>query len=92
MSSTLSKEEIFAIVQKHTIEVLPDLAKECIQIEKSLKDLGANSIDRMEIVVLSMESMGIKSPLIELAEIKNLEGLINFFYKKLTLHKAEELI
>jgi polyketide biosynthesis acyl carrier protein len=89
MSDALKKAEIFSIIKKHAINVLPGLEDKDICIEKSLKELGANSIDRMEIVVLSMESIKITSSLVELSEIKNLNGLVTFFYNKLK-QKSQE--
>ena len=82
MSNRLNKNEVFEVIKQKIVKVLPGISKEQVDIGKSLSELGANSIDRMEVVVLSMESIGIKFPLVELAEIKNLEGLVEFFYNK----------
>ncbi len=82
MSNRLNKNEVFEVIKQNIVKVLPGISKEQVDIGKSLSELGANSIDRMEVVVLSMESIGIKFPLVELAEIKNLEGLVEFFYNK----------
>ena len=82
MSPILSKEQIFSIIKDDIIKVLPNLTKEDIKIEKSLSDLGANSVDRVEIILFSMENMKLKFSLIELANVKNLSDLVDFFYNK----------
>lgn len=73
----MSKEQVFETVKKVIMEVLPDLEQSQITIEKSLKDLGANSIDRMEVVAMSMEDLGIKLPLMSFAQVSNIEGLVD---------------
>ncbi|MDQ1350636.1 MAG: polyketide biosynthesis acyl carrier protein [Acidobacteriota bacterium] len=73
----MTQLDVFQTVKRVTLEVLPFLPPEEVSIEKSLKDLGANSIDRMEVVTRSMESLGIKVPLVEFGKVKNLEGLVD---------------
>ena len=48
------KEHVFEVVRKVIAEILPGVRSELISSEKSLKELGANSIDRMEVVTMSM--------------------------------------
>ncbi len=71
------KEDVYEVVKNVVMEILPDLDPEIISIEKSLKDLGANSIDRMEVVTISMEELGLKIPLMSFANVSNIEGLVN---------------
>ncbi|NVO12351.1 MAG: acyl carrier protein [Bacteroidales bacterium] len=73
----MSKEYVFGIVKNAIMEVLPDVNPEMITIEKALKDLGANSIDRMEVVTMSMEELGLKIPLMSFAQVGNIEGLVD---------------
>lgn len=78
----ITKEEIYQLANDNTIKILPGIIPEMITIDERLKDLGANSIDRMEIVTMTMESLGIKIPLVEFGKAENIEGLINLFYEK----------
>ncbi|MBL6447898.1 acyl carrier protein [Fulvivirga sp. 29W222] len=73
----MSKEHVFEVVKKIVMEVLPDVGPEQISMEISLKDLGANSIDRMEVVTMSMEELGLKIPLMSFAHVSNVEGLVD---------------
>lgn len=77
----MSELDVFQVVKKVTSEVLPFLPPDNITIEKNLKELGANSIDRMEVVTRSMEELGIKVPLVEFGKVKNLEGLVNVLHR-----------
>ena len=50
-----------------------DISPEC-----SMKDYGANSIDRVEIIVQTMASLGLKIPLRDFSHIKNIGELESF--------------
>jgi polyketide biosynthesis acyl carrier protein len=78
----MNKEEIFAVIKQQIRIVLPSLPLEQVAIEQSLRELGANSIDRMEIVVLSMEKLGIVASPVEMGNIKNLQGLVDYFFAR----------
>ena len=73
----MSKEHVYEVVKNVIMEVLPDLESELISIEKNLKELGANSIDRMEVVTMSMEELGMKIPLMSFAQVSNIQGLVD---------------
>lgn len=79
----MTREEIFEVIKQQIKAVLFSLPMEQVTIDKSLKDLGANSVDRMEIAVMSMEQLGITAPLVEMGNIKNLQGLVEYFHGKL---------
>lgn len=73
---------VFDVVKKSILEILPDIEANDIIIEESLKNLGANSIDRMDIVINSMEALEIKVPLVEFGNAKNIQGLVDVLYEK----------
>ncbi|ELR68269.1 Acyl carrier protein [Fulvivirga imtechensis AK7] len=73
----MSKEHVFETVKNVVMEILPDVEAEQITMDKSLRDLGANSIDRMEVVTMSMEELGLKIPLMSFANVSNIEGLVD---------------
>ncbi|MBY9086498.1 poly(3-hydroxyalkanoate) depolymerase, partial [Paenibacillus sp. HN-1] len=64
------------------MEVLTYLEEEEVKIELSLKDLGANSIDRADIAVSSMEALGLKMSMVEFGQVKNIQELVNLLYGK----------
>ncbi|MEY8355394.1 acyl carrier protein [Lachnospiraceae bacterium 54-53] len=75
-------DQIFKIVQDSIMDVLPDIQREEINIEDSLSNLGANSIDRMDIIINSMEGVELKIPLVEFGELKNIKGIVSLLYDK----------
>lgn len=72
----MTESEILEVVKKNILEVLPDVQPGMISGDKSLSDLGANSVDRMEIITLSMEDLGLSIPLLSFATATNIEGLV----------------
>lgn len=79
MAQQMTKAEVFEVVKNIIIEIL-DIPTSEIAIEKNLSDLGANSVDRMEIVTMSMECLGLKIPLLSFAAVSNIEGLVDVLY------------
>ncbi len=79
----MTKDQIFKIIKNITLEIMPELDENTVVIDGNLKNLGANSIDRMEIVTMSMEALELKIPLVEFGSIKNIRDLVAFFHSKL---------
>lgn len=79
----MNVEDIFTIITNHTKEVLPDLESHSFQFTDSLKALGANSIDRSEIVMMSLESLDLSIPLLETVGAENIGELAQVLHAKL---------
>ncbi|UJR87259.1 MULTISPECIES: phosphopantetheine-binding protein [Sandaracinus] len=75
---SLDRAAVADVVRRSVREVLPDLTPEMIADDSvRLADVGANSVDRVEIVMLSLESLSLAVPAAELASARNLGGLID---------------
>jgi polyketide biosynthesis acyl carrier protein len=79
----VDRHEIFTLVRQHTATVL-DIDPGSIAIEQRLADLGANSIDRMEIVTMSLDALSLEVPLVEMAGVHNIESLVDLLSRKLS--------
>jgi polyketide biosynthesis acyl carrier protein len=66
---------VFEVIKAKVCEVLGDIDPARITPERSLTELGANSIDRVEITMLAAEALGVSIPREELQGIKDLRGL-----------------
>lgn len=78
----MTKEEIFEIVVRHTREVVPALQEHCFKPADSLRELGANSIDRSEIVLMTLDSLSLSIPLVETARARNIDELVSVLHAK----------
>ena len=79
----LTKEDVLAVVRTHVIEVLGDVAPEQVTPDKSLTELGANSVDRLEVTTLSMASLSLQIPLMSFANVQNIGGLVDVLHSHL---------
>lgn len=70
------QQRIFEIVKANALKVLVDLKPEDVTLDKSLADLGANSVDRVEVVMYSMEDLNLNVPKTELHGVRDLRGLV----------------
>ncbi|MCQ1578375.1 acyl carrier protein [Streptomyces parvus] len=73
---------VFDLIVEHTREVLPELEGHRFAPSDSLRDLGANSIDRAEIIMMTLESLSLQVPLVELADAKNISELADLLHAK----------
>ena len=76
-----TKSDIFQSLTKIILETLPDVEAGKISASGRLVDLGANSIDRAEIAIRTMEDLNVKIPLVEFAKVPNIGELIDLFSK-----------
>ncbi|MFI1018588.1 phosphopantetheine-binding protein [Streptomyces sp. NPDC020965] len=60
------------------LEVLPGVSAAQVTDDLSLSDLGADSVDRVEIILSIKERLNCDRPLSEFAEIPNIGALVTF--------------
>ena len=83
----MNRDLVHAVVVKHLVDAVDGLEAEDIDPTRSMKDLGANSLDIVEVVSASMRELKIKIPRSELAKITNMEGLVDLLHR-VALEKA----
>jgi thioesterase domain-containing protein/acyl carrier protein/SAM-dependent methyltransferase len=72
---------IFDVVRSHVLAVLVDVAPEAVTPEARLRDLGASSIDRVEVATLAMEELNAEVPRTRLAAVDSLSTLVDALYE-----------
>lgn len=78
----MQKGQIFKIVVRIVREVIPGLEGHVFQPDDLLVDLGANSVDRAEIIMLAIEELSLRTPRIELSDAKSIGDLVRILYEK----------
>lgn len=76
----MTKEHVFTVVKKHLMQTVDGLDEATITADKSMKELGANSLDIVEIVSVSMRELKVKVPRSELSKLTNIGGLVDLLY------------
>ena len=79
----MTKDQIFAVVKKHIVDTLDDIDEAVIDPVKSMKEIGANSLDIVEIVSSSMRELKVKVPRSELAKLQNIQELVDLLHQML---------
>ena len=78
----MDKREIFEIIIGHAREVVPSLAEHEFQMSDALKELGASSLDRSEITMMTLETLSLRTPLIDLVKANNLGELVDLLHAR----------
>ncbi|MFJ6851018.1 acyl carrier protein [Streptomyces sp. NPDC091271] len=78
----MPESRVFDLIVEHVREVIPELENHRFEPSDSLRDLGANSIDRAEIIIMTLESLSVRIPLVELADAKNIGELADLIHDK----------
>lgn len=79
----MNVQDIFDILAGHTREIVPGLDDHPFQFSDSLRALGANSIDRSEIIMMTLESLTLNIPLVDLAKAENMGELAGLMHARL---------
>ena len=77
----MTREQILEVVNKHIRSNIYGLDSRPIDPSQSMVDLGASSLDIIEIVSASMRELQLKIPRTRLTGLKNIDELVNLFYQ-----------
>jgi acyl carrier protein len=79
----VERQEIASVVRKNLIEVVGGLQESELDMSRSMRDFGANSLDIVEVVSLTMRQLKVKVPRSELSKLTNMDGLVDMLYASL---------
>ncbi|MCX6043715.1 MAG: acyltransferase domain-containing protein, partial [Chloroflexi bacterium] len=69
------KAAIFNVLKAYMVEILPQLAEGAIEQTSTFDDLGFDSVEQAEILVKTMESLGLNGARIDFAHAKTIDAL-----------------
>ena len=76
----MTREEMFDVIKLNIRMIIDDVDQELAETD-SMRDLGADSIEIVEVVSRSMKQLRIRVPRTELMEAENLKDLLDLFEK-----------
>jgi acyl carrier protein len=76
----MTRENVLDVVKKHLVEVVGEIDADRIDPVKSMKDMGANSLDIVEVVSCAMRELKVKVPRSELSKLTSIDGLVNLLF------------
>jgi acyl carrier protein len=84
----MTREDVLEVVTRHLVDTIEELEGVEIDPAKSMKDLGANSLDIVEVVSCSMRELKVKVPRSELNTLENIHQLVDLLHK--TVQEKEQ--
>ena len=76
-----TREKVLEVVLRNMVDTVEELEGVEIDPSQSMKDLGANSLDIVEVVSCSMRELRVKVPRSELKTLENIDALVNLLSK-----------
>ncbi|AYY14159.1 acyl carrier protein [Actinobacteria bacterium YIM 96077] len=73
---------VFETLREAIVETLPELEPADIRADDTLRDLGANSVDRMNIISETLEAQDLKVSMVEFGELRTLQEIVDLIEKK----------
>ncbi|MEL6561322.1 MAG: acyl carrier protein [Bacteroidota bacterium] len=78
----MTKDEILDVLKTNLYEIIPELEDEEFSVNEKLVDLGLNSIDRGELITLTLESLDSDVSRIEFVKAQTIQELADVFIEK----------
>lgn len=79
----LDRDLILSIILEKVRLVVPELQQAPCGPEDALSDLGLDSVERHEVLILTLEAISLDLPLVELHGPRNIGELANLLHAKL---------
>jgi acyl carrier protein len=77
----MTREDVLEVVMRNLVDTIEELEGVEIDPAKSMRDLGANSLDIVEVVSASMRELKVKVPRSELNKLENINQLVDLLHK-----------
>lgn len=75
----MTRNEIFSVLQSNLRARIGELRGRTILETNGLRELGANSLEIMEVITVSMEQLKIAVPREQLLQTRDLAGVLDLF-------------
>jgi polyketide biosynthesis acyl carrier protein len=76
----VTRDEVLSVVLGQLGKVLPDVRLDRVDPSQRMSDLGASSLDRMDVVVASQGELGIQVPASQFADVADIAGLVEVLH------------
>lgn len=79
---TPTRADIARAVVESVTEILPAVPAAQVTGHRHLKELGADSVDRVEIILTLLDRVGVELPLSRFADLPNLDAVIDLLHEE----------
>lgn len=77
----MERDQILAAVKRNLSDAVDGVDVGAVDSSRSMEELGANSLDMVEVVSRTMRELKIKVPRSELAKLTSIDGLVDALYE-----------
>jgi polyketide biosynthesis acyl carrier protein len=81
-ASEVSRESIELVVREVLAVILPSVPAEAIAGNKHLRDLGADSVDRVEIILMLLDRFHLDEPMSSFSQLPDVDALVTFLHER----------
>ncbi len=79
----MDRDVIFTTILTQIREVVPELESHSFSAQDAMSNLGVDSVDRQEILILTLEAIGLDIPMVQLHGPRNIGELADLLHAKL---------
>lgn len=72
-----ARDRVTAVLYDVLATILPGVPRAEITTDKHLKDLGADSVDRVEIIMALVDRLGVTEPMSRFSDLPDLRALVD---------------
>ncbi|TVT86072.1 phosphopantetheine-binding protein [Pseudomonas sp. H3(2019)] len=74
----MNRTDIANAVKDVIVSILPSVRTDEIRGDRHIRDLGADSVDRVEIIATLLQKLKLKLPLADFSALKDIDALIDY--------------
>jgi len=77
---TLTRDQVAAVFRRHVLATIDRITDANFDSAKSLGEMGADSIDIVEVIAGASDELGVRIPRPRLQEARTVDGLIDLLH------------
>jgi polyketide biosynthesis acyl carrier protein len=77
-----SRSDLLAVVFESVREILPAVEPGQLRPDVHLRELGADSVDRVEIIVTVLDRLGLDEPLASFTDLSDIDDMVDLLYRR----------
>jgi polyketide biosynthesis acyl carrier protein len=81
-AADVSRQAVELVVRDVLAIVLPSVPADAIAGHKHLRDLGADSVDRVEIVLMLLQRLHLDEPMSSFSRLPDIDALVTFLHER----------
>lgn len=76
------RNKVITLIKNNLVEIIPELEQNDIPVDETFTELGANSVDRGELITITLERLNLNIPRIEFADAQTITDLADLIIQK----------